>query len=232
MRCNICGCSEFSDFNNRKSVRCQACHSFERTRLLWLYIERLGITPDWRVLHLAPERGLYNRLSAMLKPDNYIAADYKPALFEFAGNCMKIDLTSMEGWESNVFDLILHSHVMEHIPCNIAYPIFHLHRMLRPNGTHLCIIPFMPGYYDECFDKLGREERVRRFGKSDHLRKFGTEDIPSHLGSVLNLPKTFDATDSFPEETLVECNIPESHWRGFQPGTVLSLRKGDYRLSA
>lgn len=230
MKCNLCGCEEFIDMNGRKAVKCRNCGSLERTRLLWLYAERLEIDSNFKVLHLAPERGIYSKLSSLLRPENYVTADYDPSRYSFAKGCRKIDLTSMEEWPSNEFDLILHIHVMEHIPCNIAYPLFHLHRILKSNGTHLCVIPFSPGVYDECFDDIGDDERTRRFGQYDHIRKFGRYGLSSHIGKIIDLPRNFDATEQFSEDTLTEYNIPQSHWKGFHIGTVLSLKKNDYKL--
>ena len=43
MLCNLCGCTEFLDMRRRKLVLCKNCHSLERTRLLWLYIEKINI---------------------------------------------------------------------------------------------------------------------------------------------------------------------------------------------
>lgn len=230
MTCNICGCDEFLDMNSRKSVRCKKCGSLERTRLLWLYLQRLEISKNTRILHLAPERGLYDRIKTLTDKSNYVVADINPKAYSFAPECKKIDLCDLEDWPSFEFDLIIHSHVLEHVPCNIAYTLFHLHRMLSNNGTHLCIIPFMPGKYDECFQDIGDHERIRRFGQNDHVRRFGSDDIHAHLGKLLKLPSKFDATEDFSPKTLIEANIPENHWRGFHIGTVLSLKRQDMVL--
>ena len=231
MICNLCGCTEFIDLKSRKAVRCKNCSSLERTRLIWLYIEQLPLNSKSRVLHLAPERGIYNRLSSVISAENYVTADFEPSRHPFAKGCKKIDLTNMEGWLSNQFDLILHVHVMEHIPCNIAYPLFHLHRMLKADGTHLCVIPFSRGIYDECFDEIGNDERTRRFGQFDHVRKFGCDGLSTHLGKLINLPNKFDSTEHFSQETLIDANIPKLHWQGFHSSTVLSLKKDDYKLN-
>jgi phosphoglycolate phosphatase len=199
--------------------------------LLWLYIERIHFADDAKVLHLAPERGIFNNLSTLLKQENYITADFEPSRYPFAKNCRHIDLTDMESWPSNEFDLILHVHVLEHVKCNVAYPLFHIHRMLKPTGEHLCVIPFRGGVYDECLDDIGDKERTRRFGQDDHVRKFGSTGISSHIGSLINLPDTFDATRDFPQDLLKEYNIPPQDWKGMQPSTVFSLRKHDYKLA-
>lgn len=231
MQCNICGGDTFATLKDRGAVRCNTCMSLERTRMLWMHIERLGVRRGWKVLHLAPERGIYTRLLHMLDPKDYTVADFVPSDYPFVRDCVQIDLTAMEDWPSNKFDLIVHSHVIEHIPATLAYPIFHLHRMLKRRGTHLCVIPFLPGAYDECFAQIGPGERVRRFGQDDHVRRLGTDDLQAHLGRILDLPEMPDARALFGEEALRAANIPESNWTGYHIGTVLALRKQDYKLT-
>lgn len=232
MQCNICGSTAFIDMHARLNVRCKECGSLERTRLLWLYLNNAGIKPASRVLHLAPEKGLYDILSSRLDAGNYVTADIDPSRYAFAQGCMKLDLCDLESQSSRVYDFIIHSHVLEHVPCNIAYTLFHLHRMLKDDGMHICIIPFMQGGYDECFQDIGSEERTRRFGQFDHVRRFGRDDRDSHLGKLISLPAAFDARECFSEDALRAANIPENHWRGFHIGTVLMLKRDDMKLLA
>lgn len=230
MKCNICGGEEFVDMNQRVAVRCRSCGSLERTRLFYLYIEKLQIQAGAKILHIAPEKGLYDKIKSI--PDvDYHVADIDPERYSFASECKHIDLTAMEDWPASTYDYIFHIHVIEHIPCTLAYPIFHLHRMLKPNGVHMCIIPFLSGHYDESLADIGDDERSRRFGQYDHVRRLGREDVGSHLGKILNLPDAFDATQDFTIEQLESANIPNNHWKGFHIGTVLQLTKNDYRLS-
>jgi phosphoglycolate phosphatase len=202
----------------------------ERTRLIGLYLSTLPIGPETRILHMAPERGLYSYLSRVTGGKHYLTADFSPEHYSFAPECTHIDLCDLDHWESDAFDLILHSHVMEHTPCNIAYTMYHLDRMLAPGGRQICVIPFMKGDWDERFFGLSDAERVMRFGQNDHVRKFGTEDKARSLGKVMRLPETFDAARDLGREALVASNVPESQWRGFHGSTVLFFDKGDYLL--
>lgn len=231
MICNICGNQSFVDFNNRKGVRCEKCNSLERTRLFWMYLNNIKLdSSKAKILHIAPEQGIYNVFSRKFGKENYIVADLFPEKYSFAENCVRMDLCDLDNEKSEEFDLIIHCHVLEHIPCNIAYTLFHLHRMLKKDGLHICIIPFMSGNYDECFQGISREERIRRFGQHDHVRRFGRDDLSSHLGSILNLPKKFDARENFSVKSLTAANIPEREWSGFGTSTVLQLRKRDMKF--
>lgn len=231
MKCNICGGTTFGEINGRMNARCESCGSYERTRLLYLYLQTLDIKPDWKILHLAPERGLSTVLCSMVLLGNYESADINPKRYAFDCNCRFLDLCDLDCEPSDQYDLIIHSHVLEHTPCNIAYTLYHLHRMLTSTGRHVCIIPFSKGNWDECFDlQLSREERKKRFGQWDHVRLFGRKDIDRYLGKLLSLPLSFDACSVVSDDVLRYANIPESHWRGFHGGTVLVLRKSDMKL--
>lgn len=231
MICNICGNNEFQDFNTRKGIACTKCRSLERTRLMWLYIEEENIDPTFKILHMAPELGLYARIRSLVENNNYTVADFEPKRYSFAKKCKHIDLCDLDSWPSNEYDLIIHNHVLEHARCNIAYILYHLHRMLKPSGLHIFSIPFLHGEYDESLADIGNDERKRRFGQSDHLRRFGINDIHKHIGSIVDIPKEYDAAKHFGEDILIKYNIPRSQWRGFSGSTILKLNKNSYKLA-
>src|SRR5690606_16155702 len=153
VQCNLCGCGEFVDMNGRKLARCRDCSSLERTRLLWMYFQSISLPAGAKILHVAPEKGIYDAISRMEGIGRYTCADLDPRRYGFA-KCEKIDLCELDHWPPAHFDLIIHSHVLEHVPCTLAYPLYHLHRMLKPSGRHLCVIPFSPGKYDESFQEM------------------------------------------------------------------------------
>lgn len=229
--CNLCGSVEFMDMRRRAKVRCVRCGSLERTRLLHMHLEKLNLNQSTRVLHFAPEKGMYNYFKEKLDSKNYFPVDFVPGDYPHAEECGFIDLCDLESWDTDSFDVILHSHVLEHSPCNIAYSLFHLDRMLAPGGHHFCVIPFMPGKWEEDFHNLTPDVRLARFGQGDHMRRFGREDIDSHLGKLMPLPEQYDARNDFPEAMLKANNIPEKEWTGFTGSTVLTFRKGDFLLS-
>ena len=231
IRCNLCNGTRFADVNGRVNVKCVGCGSMERTRLLKMFLDKVPLDASSKVLHLAPERGLYAYLKKVIAPDNYVVADFEPTGFGFAPDCRPIDLCDLGDRPSDAFDLIIHSHVLEHTPCNIAYTLFHLDRMMRDGGMQLCVIPFMPGRWDESFQDMAEPDRVRRFGQNDHVRRYGAEDYARHLGCVIRLDPDFDAGASFSDEMLTRHAIPESQRRGLHGSTVLKIKKGDYLLS-
>ena len=232
MQCNICMGREFIDFNGRVAILCSTCKSAERHRLLWFYLERLGLTPASRVLHLGPEPGIYGRLAQLLVPANYDVRDFSPERYAFATGIKHIDLSCVDTLPSDHYDLIVHSHVLEHVLCNIAHPLYHLHRALKPHGKHVFQVPFNGGRYDECFQDIGSAERIRRFGQDDHVRSFGSLDVSSHLGKLLDIDDIPDAGRDFSAARLEEANIPRQTWQGLSPSTTFCLDKYQMTLLA
>lgn len=232
-RCNICGGLSWLDAKNRPGVLCAHCGSYERTRAVKIVLDRLGL-PHYghRVLHLAPEKGLSDILSNATGA-GYEPADYEPSRYPHT-TARRLDLVSdAQKLPSNYYDLILHNHVSEHVPCSLAYVLFHLHRALKPTGHHIFSIPIMSGCYDEYLGELPPEEATRRFGQFDHLRRFGREDIERHIGKMLHLDLDYSLYKfESSAANLDACNIPESERRGLNGSTVFVVGKFDYLLSS
>lgn len=227
VRCNVCGDDEFGDVGRRERVRCMRCGSLERTRVMMLHLERLGVPRSGDpVLHLAPEAGLADVLRQAAGDAHYRAGDATPENFERPVE--RLDLCADAATlPSDHYRVILHAHVVEHVPCNYTAVLLHLHRALHPDGVHLCSIPFLPGHYEDTWRPLPDDERTARFGQWDHVRMFGTDDLDRSLGMVFRLPAEYDLEREFPVEQLDAANIPEPARRGFTPHTVLAFRKHD-----
>jgi len=230
LHCNVCGYRTFDDFHGRKNAMCRACGSLERTRFLWLHLDKL-VKPGHRVLHFAPERGIYKRLTERLDSEHYTISDINAGWYGWAADLQSIDMTNLDDLPSFEFDFIVHSHVLEHIPCNEAYTLFHLHRALKKDGRHIFIIPIRRGrYYDCAYNGVDHRERERRFDQSDHVRIFGLEDLDMSLGKLLELPQNYDALDQFSIEQLTGIGLPETYWKGLSVNSVLNLGRHDMKL--
>ena len=177
----------------KKNVRCPVCNSRPRHRLLWSYLaERTDLFSGMqkRVLHVAPELHISRRLKATQWID-YVSADIASPLVD-----LKFDLTAVS-LLSNVFDVILCSHVLEHVPDD-SKAMAELFRVLKPGGWAIIQVPiatftesgefrFVVAGNDGAYRDFGRtttfedwsvstpEERARVFGQSDHVRIYGTD---------------------------------------------------------
>ena len=160
----------------RENARCPQCGSLERHRLLWLHLaERVWPSLTDRkidILHIAPEPFFVERLK--FRPDvNYISGD-----IEMSQSMAKMDLTDIQFWDAQ-FDLVICSHVLEHIPDD-QRAMREMHRILRDAGTLIVMVPLAGERTDEDFSITTPQERLERFGQADHVRIYG-RDIKDRL---------------------------------------------------
>ena len=198
--CNVCGSTAFLDFRNRKAARCAGCQTLERGRLLQLILdaERL-VRPGMRVLHLAPEAGIGRNIRKVVG-DGYRAVDLRPEIYPADLAVDRFDLiTDAEALPDASYDLVIHSHVMEHIPCALTPILWHLHRALRPGGHQLFCVPVMKGHTAMDCGPMTPDEQTARFGQFDHVRRFGREDFDRQLGMVFRLNPSDHAALLTPE---------------------------------
>jgi SAM-dependent methyltransferase len=143
-----------------------------RHRFLWLVLNH----PRWAllvegasVLHVAPEPQITAVLRAV--PGlRYVSTDLQdPAAMVTA------DLTDLPFGDGD-FDLVLCSHVLEHVP-NDRRAMLELCRVLRPGGTALIQAPVNyeqpQTFEDAAIHDPG--ERRRLFSQDDHVRVYGPD---------------------------------------------------------
>lgn len=188
IHCNVCGAREFRDFRGRKLAECVKCRSLERTRLMKLALDlQSAVKPGMRVLHLAPKLGLGRYLRSVVGK-GYVCADLRPELYPKELNAIKLDLTrDVFDLPRDHYDLIIHSHVVEHIPCDLVGVLYYLHRALRPGGWHAFSIPITDGYYRCDFSDMSEDERRAKFGHVEHFHAIGRADLDRSLGVVFDL---------------------------------------------
>lgn len=229
--CNICGHADMIVRPSREIV-CAGCGSHGRTRLMWLMLARHDLLrPGVRCLHIAPEAALAPRLHAILG-DGYEPVDIAPERYPFAPGIRRFDLVAdAPALRSGTYDLVLHSHVMEHVRGNVTAILFHLHRALTPGGRQVCCIPVIrERHYAEDFGPLVPDEAVRRFGQDDHVRIFGAHDLQATLGMLFALPERYDLLRDYDADLLARHGIPEVAWSGWSANSVLMLGKQDLLL--
>jgi SAM-dependent methyltransferase len=121
----------------------------------------------------------------------------------------KVDITDMNCYPSGSFDLIVCSHVLEHVPDD-AKAIRELNRVLAPNGSAILMVPILLGLQqtDEDPSVTDVNERWRRFGQDDHVRMYARNDFLQRLQAGGFEVESLDAA-KFGCEIFQQCGITE-----------------------
>lgn len=164
----------FSDYGGREDAQCPRCGSLERHRHLWVYLQRAcGVgTRPLRLLHVAPDRGIDERLRRTQQLD-YVSGDLEGERGERV-----LDLCDLD-FPDESFDGVIVFHVLEHVPDD-ALALRETRRVLRPGAWALLQVPLTGGTTVEDPAISDPEERRARFGQSDHVRIYG-EDFPARV---------------------------------------------------
>lgn len=186
---------------NRK---CPTCGSLERNRLQWLFLHgKTNLFRDrLKVLHFAPEGGLQKRLLAA--PNlTYHSADLssKRAAEHF-------DICAIP-YPDDTFDVILCSHVLEHVPDD-RKAMAELFRVMKPGGWGLIEVPYTSSLAETLEDPTvtSDEERTRLFGQKNHLRRYG-RDYFERLRSAGFEVMTHDFARDLPREVVQKHRLHE-----------------------
>jgi SAM-dependent methyltransferase len=171
--CPACG-SDVDAFaagpGGRPDARCPSCQSLERHRLLSLMLREHGdrFTAGARVLDIAPAPSIRRFLTSRLGK-GYVGTD----MFMGGGVSVRSDLTMLP-FATQVFDVIVCYHVLEHIPDDHA-AIIELARVLKPDGLAFVQVPRRRGTRTDEEPDAPVEDRIRRFGQEDHVRYYGDD---------------------------------------------------------
>lgn len=155
----------------RPNAVCSTCKALERHRFLWLFLTKL-LTPPITVLGVSPDP-ISHRLKRMNEV-RYLTVDQDaPATVQ----ATVLALPFPDG----AFDLVLCSHVLEHITDDLG-AIKELLRVSTPTGTLLIMVPIRASLERTYEDSsvVDPTERARTFGQHDHVRIYGL-DFPKRL---------------------------------------------------
>ncbi|PDW03608.1 class I SAM-dependent methyltransferase [Candidatus Viridilinea mediisalina] len=156
----------------RTDAKCVHCTALERHRMLWVFIQRstnlLNGSPK-KLLHIAPEPCLESRLRNMFGM-SYVTADLSSNKVN-----LKFDIIQLPH-PDNSFDVVLCSHVFEHIP-NDRAAMREIKRVLKPDGWAILLVPITVDHTIEDASITDPTERLRLFGQEDHVRRYGPDYI-------------------------------------------------------
>lgn len=126
-----------------------------------------------RILHVAPDKCLRERLQGTPGVE-YVAGDKMEPGYDYPAGTIYMDITEI-GFPDNHFDIIICSHVLEHVPDD-RKAMRELLRVLKPGGLAVLLVPLSREQKtDEDLTVTDPEERKRRFGQFDHVRQYGRD---------------------------------------------------------
>ena len=160
---------------NFEQYSCPHCGASDRDRLCACYLEeRLSLYDAGDQIHLldiAPSLPLGSFLN------KFRNITHRTADLFMKGVNHTIDITNMPEIDSDSYDILICSHVLEHVS-NDKKALSELYRVLKPGGWGIIMVPIILtlDQIDEDPQVTDIAERWRRFGQDDHVRlysKFG-----------------------------------------------------------
>lgn len=162
---------------------CQKCGGSDRSRLIALFLNKYfsnnEVKKDISLLDIAPTEHLQSFFKKYIKPENYRTAD----LF-MEGVDDKVDLQDMRIYRDNSWDIIVCSHVLEHVKDD-RKAISEIFRVLNKNGIAILMAPILLEMEESCEAEKNRSyteaERWKYFGQDDHERLYSKNDFISRI---------------------------------------------------
>lgn len=168
---------------NVAAYSCPSCDASDRERLYALYLDRAFAARDparrCRLLEFAPSFGLSRKLKRMPFVDYRSADLYRNNVDD------RVDITDMRAYANGAFDVVLCSHVLEHVSDD-RRAMRELHRVLRPDGFAIVMVPLVHGV-DETNEDPAIDTpalRWKYFGSDDHVRQYGRGDFADRLAAA------------------------------------------------
>ena len=179
--CNICGNDQLKEHRGKPYGVCTQCGSKARHRVAYVvysnFLKPLAENNAAKVLHLAPEKALYPLLNGLFG-GGYMPADANPNLYTHTKLLKLFFPKDFEIFPEKYFDVILHNHVLEHIPGNYKDHLNSFFKILKPGGLMIFSVPgpYLDKNTEEGGEHLATDlERQEKFSQKDHLKIFGRD---------------------------------------------------------
>ena len=168
---------------NRKKYLCSNCLTSDRNRLYTIFlnkkfeeISKLG--KKITLLDIAPDVGLSSRV---LKQD---FIDYRSADMYMDNVDDKVDITDMNIYDDEKFDVIICSHVLEHVEDD-RKAISELFRVMKKGGFGIMMVPIMLTLENDLENPEYNtiDLRWKYYGQDDHIRMYSKNGFINKLTS-------------------------------------------------
>ncbi|HOU98266.1 MAG TPA: class I SAM-dependent methyltransferase [Bacteroidales bacterium] len=177
---------EYSIFNfetfNVYQYSCSRCGASDRERLIVLFLKQY-FDPH-KILQVL-DIGITSKQIESFFKKNFASSTYLTLDKYNSDANYQLDVENMSEINDNSFDLIICSHVLEHIP-NPFNAVNEIYRILKKQGQAIILVPILlsidktienPSYNTD-------ELRWKYYGQNDHLRLFSKKDFLSLIKSV------------------------------------------------
>lgn len=163
---------------NWEEYSCPYCYASDRDRLILAFIKRLNKDREYgpRLLEIAPSGALQRYLNR-----SWGRAELYTADLYMEDVTYQIDIQDMRQFADGAFDLIVCSHVLEHVRSD-RQAVKEICRVLNQNGLAILLVPIDLDrtQTDEAWG-LSEEENEKRFGQKDHVRSYSRQDFIKRL---------------------------------------------------
>ena len=165
---------------NIAAFYCPRCDASDRERLTVLYLDRVFRSFDphrsYRLIEFAPNEAL----PKWIRRHRFIAYTSADLMRKTVDE--RIDLTAMDAYPDRSVDIILCSHVLEHV-VEDHKGMREIRRVLKADGFAVLLVPLVVGVDETHEDpSLDTEElRWKYFGMGDHVRQYGKRDFVARL---------------------------------------------------
>lgn len=156
------------EFLNCSEYYCPLCIISDRGRLILSFLKKYQLSNKAeRVLQIAPEEGVDSWIR-----ENCSKCQYETTDLYMLDVSFKSDIQNMDMVGDNTYDLLICSHVFEHVKDDIL-AMKELRRILKNDGLGIFLVPIDLDLkvVDEEWG-LSEEENWRRFGQEDHCRQY------------------------------------------------------------
>ena len=116
--CSICKKGHLFEYNNKPLERCDVCGAKARHRVgAYLYKQKLSEMKGrgLRCLHMAPEQAFFDLLTDFFA-DGYQPADGNPERYSHVTATKMFLPQDFSKFPQGHFQVIIHNHMLEHIP--------------------------------------------------------------------------------------------------------------------
>lgn len=162
---------------NYEQCNCPFCLSSDRERLYLIFLEEYVNKNGNRasVIDFAPTPAFSQRVRKMFHI--YKSTDLVRDDVDF-----KMDICDMKQIADNSFDIIICSHVLEHVP-DPDKAMREIYRIMRPDGRAIIMVPLFWDVSETVEDKNHTTDhlRLKHYGQADHVRLFSRQNFLSRL---------------------------------------------------